>query len=135
MIFVDSNIVIDLLEDGEWTAWSTHLLGARSDEPLATNLIVFSEVSRAFGSTADLLMFLRELGVTIHPITPDVAFRAGRAHVDYRLAGGRQGSVLADFFIGAHAAALGATLMTRDKRRFSTYFPELTLITPETDHG
>lgn len=133
MIFIDSNIIIDLIEDGEWTAWSKERLGARSGEPLAVNLIVFAEVSRAFGSVESVDVFLCELGVVVEPMTPDVAFRAGRAQVDYRLAGGRQVSVLADFLIGAHAEALGATLITRDKRRFGTYFPELTLITPETE--
>jgi len=79
--------------------------------------------------------FFRELGLAINPMTADIAFRAGRAQIDYRLEGGRQASVLADFFIGAHAEALGAKPITRDKRRFRTYFPELALITPETDHG
>ncbi len=135
MIFIDSNIVIDLLQDGEWTPWSMQTVAAHSDEHLVANLIVFAEVSRAFGAVGDAVIFFRELGVTIAPITEEVSFRAGRTQVDYRLAGGRQGSILADFFIGAHASALGAKLMTRDKRRFATYFPELTLIAPETDHG
>ena len=55
-----------------------------------------------------------------------------RAASRVRIAGGRHASVLADFLIGAHAVELGATLVTRDKGRFSTYFPDLTLITPET---
>ena len=39
-------------------------------------------------------------------------------------------SPLPDFFIGAHAAILGAPLLTRDPRRYRSYFPTLELIAP-----
>jgi predicted nucleic acid-binding protein len=37
---------------------------------------------------------------------------------------------LPDFFIGAHAEALGATLATSDVDRYRTYFPQVKLLTP-----
>ncbi|WP_280328351.1 hypothetical protein [Pseudomonas sp. BN102] len=49
----------------------------------------------------------------------------------YRKAGGSKQNVPADFFIGAHAAVEGLALLTRDNRRYRTYFPTLDLITPE----
>lgn len=131
MIFVDSNIVIDLIEEGEWTAWSKHTLGSQGEAPLVANLVVVAEVSRTFRTPGDVLIFLKELGIGIVPLTAEAAFRAGRAQVEYRLSGGQHRSILADFLIGAHAAAMGATLVTRDKARFGTYFPEVQLITPE----
>ncbi len=131
MIFVDSNIVIDLVEDGAWTEWSKRMLSDRQ-EPLIANQIVFAEIARTFRSAAAVSIFLAEIGIGLDPITPEIAYAAGRAHVGYRLAGGGQQSILADFLIGAHAAHVGAALMTRDRRRFATYFPDLTLITPET---
>jgi predicted nucleic acid-binding protein len=40
--------------------------------------------------------------------------------------------VLPDFFIGAHAQAARLPLLTRDTRRYQTYFPDVALIAPET---
>jgi hypothetical protein len=37
---------------------------------------------------------------------------------------------LPDFLIGAHAAIAGMTLLTRDPRRYRTYFPKLKIIAP-----
>ena len=35
-----------------------------------------------------------------------------------------------DFFIGAHAVVQGLSLLTRDARRYRSYFPDIMLITP-----
>ena len=58
-------------------------------------------------------------------------FLAGKAFVRYRRQGGTKNNVLADFFIGAHAAVAGHRLMTRDPARYRTYFPTLELIAPD----
>ncbi len=49
----------------------------------------------------------------------------------YRRAGGTRISPLPDFCTGAHAAADGLTLMTRDVGRYSTYFPSVKLVAPD----
>ena len=58
-------------------------------------------------------------------------FLAGQAFKTYRRRGGHRTSVLPDFFIGAHAAVLGAPLITRDARRYRSYFPTVDLIAPD----
>ena len=50
--------------------------------------------------------------------------------VRYRQEGGGKGNVLPDFFIGAHAKALSCPLLTRDTRKYRTYFPSVRLIAP-----
>jgi predicted nucleic acid-binding protein len=55
---------------------------------------------------------------------------AGKAFHRYRAAGGSRSAILPDFFIGAHAAVTGLPLLTRDKRRYRSYFPTLNLISP-----
>jgi predicted nucleic acid-binding protein len=58
-------------------------------------------------------------------------FLAGKAFRRYRRAGGPRTTVLPDFFIGAHAQIAGMPLLTRDVRRYRSYFPHVTLIAPE----
>jgi predicted nucleic acid-binding protein len=60
-------------------------------------------------------------------------FLAGKACARYRGAGGIRTGVLADFFIGAHAAVEQLPLLTRDARRYRSYFPTVELIAPEGD--
>ena len=58
------------------------------------------------------------------------AYRAGTAFVKYRHVGGTKRSPMPDFYIGAHAAVKGMTILTRDVRRYRTYFPAVELISP-----
>lgn len=74
------------------------------------------------------------LAIDVVPLDDRMAFRAGRAFEAFIRNGGRRGVMLPDLLVGAHAATLGATVLTRDPRRFRTYFPEVELITPETEN-
>ena len=64
------------------------------------------------------------------PMPRPALFMAGKAFQRYRDAGGTRTAILPDFFIGAHAAIAGLPLLTRDRRRYKTYFPSLDLIAP-----
>ena len=74
-------------------------------------------------------------GIVTLPLDERAAFRAGQAHAAYRRAGGERQAILADFLIAGHASVLDAALVTRDRQRFASYFPELRLIAPETHNG
>ena len=57
-----------------------------------------------------------------------VLFLAGKAFVRYRREGGTKSNVLADFFMGAHVAVTNYPVLTRDARRYRTYFPTVKII-------
>jgi predicted nucleic acid-binding protein len=61
-----------------------------------------------------------------------VLFLAGKAFGQYRNSGGSRAGILPDFLIGAHAAYLSVPLLTRDTRRYRSYFPDLELIAPDS---
>ena len=69
------------------------------------------------------------------PVPREALFLAGKAFLQYKKRKGEKGNVLPDFFIGAHAAVSGYSVMSRDKGRFSTYFPSVELIIPEATAG
>lgn len=57
-------------------------------------------------------------------------FLAGKAFMSYRRHRGAASAPLPDFFIGAHAAVDDLALLTRDTRRYRTYFPTVRLLAP-----
>jgi predicted nucleic acid-binding protein len=65
------------------------------------------------------------------PIPRLALFLAGKAFKQYRDSGGIRAGVLPDLFIGAHAAVEQLPLLTRDTRRYRSYFPTVNLIAPE----
>lgn len=129
---IDSNVLIDVLRgDPDW--------GPRSDEALIealehgvvlVNQIVYSEISMGFPNIEECDLALEAQGIERIPLPWPAAFLAGRAFIDYRRRGGTKRSPLPDFFIGAHAAVEGLRLLTRDLRRYRTYFPSVDLIVP-----
>jgi predicted nucleic acid-binding protein len=137
MTFVDTNIVIDILSgDDVWGDWSIDRLSdARRDGPVLFNAIILAELSRNYASLADLHGALSFLGLVSEPIDDRTAFIAGQRFVTYRGMRDRDKAyrVLPDFFIGAHAIVCNMPLLTRDPAHYRRYFPELILITPETD--
>ena len=134
MILVDTNVLIDVLEDDpQWAEWSVAQLRAHSKiHELGINAIVYAELSLAFERLEELDDAVMRLGLKLLEIPRPALFLAGRAFLAYRKAGGPRSSVLADFFIGAHAAVAGLAILTRDARRYTTYFPAVKLLLPVT---
>lgn len=129
---VDSNVILDVVtEDPEWFDWSAAALARQADAgPLVVNPIVYAETSARFEQIEDLEDALPADYFRRDPLPWEAAFLAGRCFVSYRRRGGHRRSPLPDFYIGAHALVAGMTLLTRDPRRYRTYFPRLRLIAP-----
>jgi hypothetical protein len=138
MIYVDTNVVLDILQrDPVWLAWSFDALeNGRTGDRLVTGHIVAAEVGHYVESVDALARSFSGLMIDVIDTDLDAAFAAGQAYREYRRRGGERSSLLPDFVVGAHAMTVKATLLTRDPRRFRSYFPDLPLITPETEqHG
>ena len=133
-VLVDTNILLDVMtEDKVWQGWSSAALEeAANYSRLVINAIIYSEVSIRFTRIEDLEETLPQAMFEREPIPFEAAFLAGKAFLSYRKRGGVKTSPLPDFFIGAHAAVAGYRLLTRDATRYRTYFPTLSLITPDT---
>lgn len=120
-----------MTEDAEWGDWSADKLAECADEStLAINPIIYAEVSIRFERIEDLEETLPEAMVRRLPLPWEAAFLAGKCFVRYRRRRGARRSPLPDFYIGAHAAVGGLTLLTRDETRYRTYFPGLEMISP-----
>lgn len=132
MTCVDSNVLLDVIQaEPAWLDWSrTRLAACLAAGPLRVNDVVFAEISVSFQAPVEVAAFLAAAGVILERTSPEALFLAARAQLDYRRRGGSRTGVLADFFIGAHACLLDVPLLTRDPRRYRTYFPTLRLIAP-----
>ena len=135
MTLVDSNVLLDLVTDGEaWADWSqAQLEYAAMRGPLVINDIVYAEVSTRYATPDAVDAALADLNIDVVALPRTALFLAGKAYLRYRAAGGVRTAVLSDFFIGAHAAVERLPLLTRDTRRYRSYFPAVTLIAPESD--
>lgn len=129
---VDSNVILDVLtEDDEWWDWSSSALAeAAGTGSLAINPLIYSEVSARFDRIEDLDDALPERYYRRLPLPWEAAFLAGQCFVKYRRKGGARRSPMPDFYIGAHAAIAGLTLLTRDATRYRAYFPSLPIVAP-----
>jgi len=133
MILVDSNVIIDVLtQDASWRAWSEAALGeAANRDEVAINPIIYAEIASGFTTMRELDRHLGADAFRRLPLPYEAGFVAGRAFVEYRRRGGIRTSPPPDFYIGAHAAVSGLSLLTRDARRYASYFPTLRLISPQ----
>ena len=133
MIFVDSNILIDVFDcDPKWAEWSGKQLGdAVGRTALAITLIVVAEVAPRFDSLDAFAVALGAFSITVEPLTDEAAYAAGKAFRAHRRLREGPRSILADFVIGGQAEIAGAAILTRDPAIYARYFPEVSLICPE----
>lgn len=129
---VDSNVILDVVtEDADWVDWSASMLAqAAQAGRLVINPLIYAEVSCGFDRIEALEAALPAEYFVREALPWAAAFLAGKVFLKNRRSGGVRQAPLPDFYIGSHAAIAGYTLLTRDARRFSAYFPKLRILAP-----
>ena len=132
-VLVDSNVILDLfLDDPVWAQWSQQTLSRYSEySVLCINPVIYTEISIGFDRIEDLETTISKAGFKILELSRETLFLTGKAFLAYRRNQGTSSHPLPDFYIGAQAAVLNIPLITRDKSRYRTYFPNVKLIHPD----
>jgi len=131
MLLVDTNIILDVLtDDPNWAEWSIATLEENESAGLAINPAIYAELSYGFGSSDEVDATIRQFGLTYTETPRDGLYRASQAFRKYKARGGGRNFVLPDFFIGGHAESVTSGIMTRDVKRYQTYFSSVPLICP-----
>ena len=131
---VDTNVLIDIaVRDPDWFRWSrSRLREARERGTVVINQVILAEFSMRYDQLEEVDRALPADEFRREGLPWAAAFAAARAFRLYRRSGGKRERILPDFFIGAHAAIRGYTVLTRDVAGYRTYFPSVEIISPET---
>ena len=99
---------------------------------LVINHVVFAEVSVGFDEHRDARPQLSRSLLRARARCPGRPRSSpARRSSSTGAAAATRRSPLPDFYIGAHAAVAGMSLLTRDAARYRTYFPTVELIAPD----
>jgi len=133
LALLDTNVLLDIVtRDAQWAAWSLNAMEwAATEGPLFVNAVIYAELSIRYESLGAVDALIESVGAEFADVPKSAAFLAAEAFAQYRAVGGAKTGVLPDFFIGAHAQALDIPILTRDVRRYRTYFPSVRLIAPQ----
>jgi predicted nucleic acid-binding protein len=130
-LIVDTNILLDIYtQDQTWEERSATAIASAADVAvLVINPIIYAELSVGIKKIEELDQFL---GTDFRrdPLPWEAAFVAGKAFLAYRRRGGLKTAPLPDFYIGAHAAVQSMKILTRDPKRYTSYFPTVKIIEP-----
>ncbi len=129
---VDSSIVLDVVTDDQTFADSSEALlrTASSEGQLVACECVLAEIRPAFANADEFDTFLQDWQIEFVPSSLQSAKFAGEHFRTHLQRGGRQGRIVADFLIGAHASLLADRLLARDRGYLRDYFQDLTLVSP-----
>jgi predicted nucleic acid-binding protein len=131
---VDSCVLLDVITgDEQWADWSAEQIAVAMDTGrVVINALIYAEVSVGYETVEELDDLLPSGDYEREPLPYVAGFAAGKAFLRYRRGGGDKRSPMPDFYIGAHAAIAGYRLLTRDVRRYRTYFPTIDIVGPES---
>jgi predicted nucleic acid-binding protein len=129
---VDTNVWVDCIDAGSpWHRWAVDQLQRTSERfPLHVNLIVYTELLVPGPDIDALDEMLDVYGAVRSPLPWACASLTAAAFARYRNRGGPRLKPIADFYIGAHAAVANLSVLTRDPRPYSSYFPRLAVVAP-----
>ena len=129
---VDSGVLLDVITgDRQWADWSAmHIAAALDAGRVVINPLIYAEVSVGYQTIEELNELLPGSEYEREPLPCAAGFAAGKAFLRYRRGGGDKRSPMPDFYIGAHALVARYRLLTRDVRRYRSYFPALDVIGP-----
>lgn len=130
--FFDTSAVIALSNPNEiHHNWSVdEFTGRQAEGPVVISDIVYAEVSAGMPSQAAVDTVVQQFGFQRSSPNDAALFDAGQRYRQYRQNGGPKTNILADFFIGADARALGASLVTANPKDFRGFFSGLTIVHP-----
>src|SRR5688572_5256144 len=129
-VIVDTNVILDVTgSDPTWLEWSREQM-SRFPSRLIVNPLIYTELCYRADGIEEVEVTMEILGLLYRELPRESLFLTARAFKAYRQQGGTRTSPLADFYIGAHAQASGLPILTRDKARYQTYFPDVPLICP-----
>lgn len=119
-------------------SWAVERIAAAvSEEGAALNTISLAELCGEDGvDSAAVKAAIGSFGVQLVDLPVTAADKCGKAFRAYRHKRKAQSgkdaprTPLPDFFIGAHAEAMGWELVTNDPDRIRNYFPKVKLVTP-----
>ncbi len=140
MILLDTNVLI-YAADGRspYRRWAQdRIADAVSADGAAIDAVSLAEIGVGDSEPETVADRLRAWGITILDVPAAAAEICAAAYLVYTSArkarSGKNSAALPlpDFFIGAHAQVMGWSLATADEGRFRTYFPTVTLITPDS---
>ena len=126
----DSSVILDVLTADSRYADSSEVLlrKAATEGKLIIGECVLAEIAPAFKDEKTLKEFLTDWHVEFVPSSLDSALLAGRNFARYLSRGGRQGRLVTDFLIGAHAMLHADRLLARDRGYLRDYFSKLTVL-------
>ncbi|MDE2971148.1 MAG: DNA-binding protein [Acidobacteriota bacterium] len=135
MFLVDAGVLLEVsTDDPVWRPWSERTLeDALAEGRVSINPIIYAEVAFDFTDSGTLDRWLQDLEIERLELPYAAGFPASRAYARYRRAGGARRAPLPGFYIGAHAAVDGLTLISRDAGRYRTYFPSVRLLEPPAE--
>jgi predicted nucleic acid-binding protein len=138
MILFDSSVIIDAVDaHSNFHEWAKEQISEAVDgEGAAINAVVLAETCVKKIEREKFADALENSGLVFLPLPVKAAIPAAKAYAKYLDRLKAEGKPvkskipLGDFFIGAHAAAEGMKLATRDPARVATYFPDVELLLP-----